>query len=57
MTQARLLWSDLQLRGQFRPLVSTPDGVGLVWNTFAHQPDEMSEINRWLALRRRALSN
>jgi hypothetical protein len=57
VAQARLLWSEPMLRRQFPPLVSTPNGVALIWRAFAYQPGEMSDINRWLALQRRTLSH
>jgi hypothetical protein len=53
VAQARMLWSDLQMRRQFQFFASTPEGVQLAWRTFAYQPDELRAINRWLVLRRR----
>lgn len=53
VAQARMLWSDLQMRRQFQFFASSPEGVQLAWRTFAYQPDELREINRWLVLRRR----
>jgi hypothetical protein len=55
VAQARTLWADLQLRRNFQFFASTPEGVQLAWRTFAYQPDELQQINRWLVQNRPAV--
>jgi hypothetical protein len=48
LEQARMLWKEPVLRNQLRLILQTPEGVSIINQAFADQPDEIRAMNRWL---------
>jgi hypothetical protein len=48
LRQARLLWTEEQLRPQLLRVLTTPAGAALLKRAFAATPDTLREINRWV---------
>jgi len=58
LPQTRLLWTDITLRTNIAPLLTTPGGRELVGRAFRDDPEQLRALNRYLAdERRRAAAN
>jgi hypothetical protein len=52
LRQARLLWTETQLRDQLIPLLDTPGGAVLMTRALDNDPSQIRDLNRWVARHR-----